>query len=93
MVFATESTGTATLSIDPGGFNYDVTLTIPVDGSSSDLPVDVDAMLVGDLVLTGKYRIPQLPIAPAVGLGVALGFLVTGALIARRALQPSTGSR
>jgi hypothetical protein len=52
-----------------------------------------DAALTGDLVLTGKYRIPQLPIAPVVGLGVALGLLVSGARSARRALRPRRGKR
>ena len=40
--------------------------------------------LTGDLVLTGKYRIPQLPIAPAVGIGLALALLASGAQSARR---------
>ncbi len=70
-----------------------MTVTIPVDGSAAVPGLGVDAILTGDLVLTGKYRIPQLPIAPAVGLGVALGLLVSGAVSARRALQPRTGNR
>lgn len=85
MVFTTEPTGTATLAVDPGGYNYDVTLTIPVDGTAPVPGLGTDATITGDLVLTGKYRIPQLPIAPGVGLGVALGLLAVGAWHARRA--------
>jgi hypothetical protein len=87
LVIATDPTGTATLAVDPGGYNYDLTVTIPVNGSAAVPGLGADAILTGDLVLTGKYRIPQLPIAPAVGLGVALGILVTGALSARRTLR------
>ena len=35
VVFATEAAGSATLAVDPGGYNYDVTVTIPVDGTSA----------------------------------------------------------
>jgi hypothetical protein len=70
-----------------------VTVTIPVNGSAAVPGLGVDAILTGDLVLSGKYRIPQLPIAPAVGLGVAPGLLVSGVLGSRRALQPRTGNR
>ena len=70
-----------------------MTVTIPVDGTTPVPGIDLDATLTGDLVLTGKYRIPVLPIPPLVGLGVALGLLVSGTLSARRALQPRTGNR
>ena len=93
VVFATEPTGIATLVADPGGFDYDVTVTIPVDGMTPVTGIALDATLTGDLVLTGTYRIPVLPIPPLVGLGVALALLVSGTLSARRALQPRTGNR
>jgi hypothetical protein len=83
VVIATEAGGTGTLAVDPSGYNYDLTVTIPVDGSSNVPGLGADAILTGDLVLTGKYRIPQLPIFPAVGLGVALGLLVSGRFAAR----------
>lgn len=84
LVFETEAVGSIALAKDSGGYNYDVVVTIPMNGSTPLAGLAL-ATLSGDLVLTGKFRIPALPVSPFVGLGVVLGLLVSGALGARRA--------
>ena len=90
LAFDTEAAGTVALAPYLGGHNYDVVVTIPIDGQAT-FGFDVDifgtvvtvntlATLSGDLVLTGTTAVP---IAPIVGAVVALGLLLSGAHAAR----------
>lgn len=85
LVFEMGPTGTVALTPDGSQEgSYEIVITIPLSGSAELTNLPVVATFAGDMVLVGYFQIPVLPIPPFVGLGVALGLLVSGALSARR---------
>jgi hypothetical protein len=74
VTFATGPIGTILLQTDVSGFNTNVTMTIPINGS--DVGPGGTWALQGDLVLTGSFPIAVLPIPVWVGAIAAL-FLAT----------------
>jgi len=91
-VFDTAAIGNTELAPDLAGYNYDVTLTIPMNGTSIVHNSTIVATITGALVLKGKYAIPEVavPFSPLASLGIALSLLATGvSLVGRRRYSSS----
>ena len=71
--FSAAEPATVTLVPDLAGNNMDVTLTIPIDDTAAFGPL-LTWTFEGELILTGRYAIPSVPIPP--WAGVALAFMV-----------------